>query len=202
MITRNDIHTLRLSFKGDRTYLHGTDIIPSLLGLSGPVLNLSVQIYKQTSHTLLARWVNEEELRDLRSSGALCVLMSYQAHNAGPLMIAVTEDLSEGVNSSRPYDEESVAQSWAMSGNVIKQEHPAAGTFFERVVALNKLLLNEIEGKAEWLFVSINLNYIPANSTSLSLELSRKIGQKAYQSTIVSDDEVIGSMVFTRRSPG
>jgi hypothetical protein len=118
------------------------------------------------------------------------------------MTIAVTEDLSEEINSSRPYDEAAVARSAIISGNIIKQEPQTTGTFFERVVALNKVLLNQIEGKAEWLFGSIDLAYIPANPTSISLELIRKIGEKAYQSTIFSDDEMIGSMVFTRRSSG
>ena len=128
--------------------------------------------------------------------------MLYRTEKRDSMTIAVTEDLSEGINSSRPYDEEAVAQFGMISGNIIKQKTHTIGTFFERVVALNKILLNQIEGKAQWLFGSIDLVYIPVNSTSLSLELVRKIGEKAYQSTIFSDDEMIGSMVFTRRSSG
>lgn len=193
-------HTLKLRFKGDRDYLHGTDIIPALLEISGEVSNLSVQIYRMTSHVLLARDVTAAELAELRKSGELCVLMSYEQVAGGHAMIAVTEDRSRKVTASRPYDEAAVVRTSTRDGNRISQGTSPTGTLLERIVALNKRLLNELEGKTDWLFCGLELSRIPAASAPLSIVVTANIGRGTYKSAIQADGVAIGTLIFARRS--
>lgn len=193
-------HTLDLQFKGDRDYLHGTDIIPALLEIVGPVTNLSVQINRMTSHVLVAREVTAARVTELRRKGELSVLMSYERSAGGAAMIAVTEDRSRKVTASRPYDEAAVVRTATRDGNSIMQDASHIGTFFERVVALNKRLLNELEGKTDWLFCGLELTRIPAQSAPLSVTMTGSFGRGMYKSAIESDGMAVGTLVFARRS--
>lgn len=199
MVDQSTIHALDLSFKGDRDYLHGTDIIPSLLALTGPVSGLSVQIYRMTSHVLLARPVTTAELAALRKAGSLCVLMSYGRGDGDHAMIAVTEDRSRKVTTSRPYDEAAVVQTASRCGERISQGASQVGSLFERVVALNKRLLNELEGKSDWLFCSLELSRLPDRSVPLDIALTGTVGRGTYKSTIAADGAEVGTIVFARR---
>ena len=191
-------YTLKLAFKGDRNYLHGTDIIPALLEITGPVSNLSVQIYRMTSHFLVAQHVTASRLAELRKSRKLCALMSYEQPTCSQAVIAVTEDMSKKVMSSRPYDEAAVVQSATRSGNEIRQGASQTGTFFERVVALNKRLLNELEGEFSWLFCGLELAQVPVQSAPLSIAMASNIGRRMYKSTIAANGTELGSIVFAR----
>jgi hypothetical protein len=192
-------YTLELAFKGDRNYLHGTDIIPALLEITGPASNLSVQIYRMTSHFLVARHVTAPQLAELRRSRELCALMSYDQPSCGQAMIAVTEDTSQKVLSSRPYDEAAVVRTATRAGDKISQGTSETGTFFERVVALNKRLLTELEGEPNWLFCGLELAQVPARSAPLSIVMTNNVGRGLYKSSIAANGAEIGSIVFARK---
>jgi hypothetical protein len=192
-------YTLKLTFKGDRHYLHGTDIIPALLEITGPASNLSVQIYRMTSHFLVAQHVTASQLTELRKSKKLCALMSYEHPTYSQAVIAVTEDMSQKVMSSRPYDEAAVVQTATRSGDKISQGASQTGTFFERVVALNKRLLTELEGEPNWLFCGLELAQVPARSAPLSIVMTNNVGRGLYKSSIAANGAEIGSIVFARK---
>ena len=68
---------LSLSFKGERTYLHGTDIFPSLLKITGPIKNLSIQFHKTTSKKLKLHFLKPSDVAEFRKCNDLCVLMIF-----------------------------------------------------------------------------------------------------------------------------
>ncbi len=197
----DESHRLRLSFKGDRNYLHGTDIVPAILELSGPARDVHVQIYKMTTHALTAHWIDEVKLSELRREKRLCILMSYSDVEGKPKFVGVTEDMTTGITESRPYDEARVVQSSVQDGHMISQSDGPTGTFFERIVALNKVLLNQLEGVSPWLFTGVELSRIPDDRTAISIELTNKIGQRLFKSSITADDEIVGSIMFSRKAP-
>jgi hypothetical protein len=191
-------HRLNLSFKGGRSYLHGTDIIPALLELAGPVQEFSVQIYRMTSHRLVAEVASEAEVAALRRARELCVLMTCRAPGGGPVMLAVTEDRSERIGASVPYDEAAVVRTATRQDNRMTQGESAVGSFFERVVALNKRLLNELEGKTDWLFCALELNAVPRASIPLTLAMEGSGGRGVYKSRITAGDTDIGTIMFAK----
>jgi hypothetical protein len=192
-------HVLNLTFKGDRDYLHGTDIVPALVAIAGQMRGLSVQIYRMTSHVLLAWQVTAAELEELRKSRELCVLMSYTRPAGEAAMIAVTEDRSRRVIAARPYDEAAVVRTAVRDGKRIRQDASRTGTFLERIVALNKRLLNELEGKSDWLFCGLELTRIPEPFVPLSIEMVSNVGTRMYKSAIEVSGLPVGTLVFAKR---
>lgn len=190
------VHVLDLRFKGDRDYLHGTDIIPALLQLAGPLQKLSVQIHRKTSNELSAQWVDELKLSQMRKAGDICVLMSYEMLDGCKKYIVVTEDLSTPVKDSQPYDEQKVVNAASIQKQTITQELYAAGTLIERMVALNKSLLTQLEGHSSWLFCGLELKNLPDETAPLAISLKNKFGRGLYKSVIVTNGEELGSLTF------
>lgn len=190
------VHILDLSFKGERDYLHGTDIIPALVELTGPAKNVIVQIHRKTSHQLSAQWVDELKLSQMRKEGNICVLMSYETLEGIKKYIVVTEDPSKPVKTSKPYDEEKVITSSKIQENSITQESYAVGSLIERIVALNKSLLTDLEGHASWLFCGIELKNLPDDRVPLEISFKNKFGRGLFKSIIVTKDEEIGCLTF------
>ena len=191
-------HRLDLPFKGGRSYLHGTDIIPALLEIAGPVRSFSVQIHRVTSHVLVAEAVSEAEVAALRRARTLCVLMSYETLDGDKAMLAVTEDPLQTPAASVPYDEAAVVRTATRCGDRIEQGGSSIGSLFERIVALNKRLLSELEGELPWLFCALELSDLPKDSTPLSLASEGRGGRGIYKSRVAADGVDIGTVIFAR----
>lgn len=195
-------HKLNLAYKGERDYLHGTDIIPVLFTLTGPVEQISIQIHRMMSRPLFAYVAEEAEIGQLRSTGKLCAVMVYVDSKEGRTFMVVTEDENSKIMERNPYDEKPVTTGFEVIGQKINQKIPGEGTFIERVVALNKILLNHVIGNNSWLFTRIDLNYAPLEPRSLSIELSRVMGGQSFKSVITGDGEQIGSIFFSKKGGG
>lgn len=195
------LHILDLNFKGERDYLHGTDIIPALVELTGPAQNLTVQIHRKTSHQLSAQWVDEIKLSQMRKKGDICVLMSYETLEGMKKYIVVTEDLSKPVKTSKPYDEKKVINLSTIQENCISQENYSTGTVIERIVALNKSLLTKLENHSSWLFCGIELKTLPDDRVPLEISFKNKFGRGLYKSIIVVEGQEIGCLTFVENNP-
>ena len=189
---------INLSFKGERDYLHGTDIFPSLLEITGEVKDISIQFHKLTSNVLRAQMVEESDISKLRSTGKLCALMSYKK-SSHQYFIALTET-TKSIISRYPYDEEQTTIGANIIGKEIIQNLYLAGSFIERTVALNKKLLNSVVNIHPWLFSRLDLKEAPVYPQSLSLRLTNEIGNRSFHSEITGDGLLLGKIYFSRRT--
>jgi len=189
---------LSLSFKGERTYLHGTDIFPSLLKITGPIKNLSIQFHKTTSKKLKLHFLKPSDVAEFRKCNDLCVLMIF-TRLGNREVISITETKKK-VSLRRPYDEERVTCDSKIEDKQIIQQNPISGNFAERVVALNKKLLNYEVKKQPWLFTQLDLEKAPVEPKELILKLERVIGSQVYQTLIHGDGNFLGKIRFSKNS--
>ena len=73
----SDCWELDLAYKGERNYLHGTDIAFELFRTVDVAHEISIQFHKVVEHPLVANYVSDSDLSSLRASSPLCVLMFY-----------------------------------------------------------------------------------------------------------------------------
>ena len=189
-------YLLNLPFKGERTYLHSTDIFPALLNITGPIENLSIQFHKLTSKRLKAQFIHASDVEQLRRSKDICILMIFSRLGSQEL-IAVNET-TEPVIDREPYKEELVTYGSTIKGKEISQNNPKSGSFIHRAVGLNKKLLNSIVGKHSWLITQLDLKKAPVEPDELTLRLERVIGNLIYQSVIVGNGKVLGKIIFSK----
>lgn len=190
---------LELSFKGERPYLQGPDIIHELSKHIGEAKNCMFQLHRMSSHVMTAYWVSEQEVAVIRRQGP-CVLAVYQINDPVKQYVVVTDDSSKTIDSRIPYDESCILQGSIIQDQTINQDSEKGGNFFERVVSLNKSLLNEIVENHPWVFSRIDLKKLPAEAKAMTVSLINNIGSHTYKSSIQADGELIGHLYFTRRS--
>lgn len=196
----NQLFPLPLFLKGERNYLQGADISAALVYMAGFVRNVTIQIHHMSSHILMAKYSTEAEIARLRSDNQLCAIMVYQDGTGERKLLAVTKDISRVVTQVLPYNESLVIDGCVISEQKVEQDVPGTGNFFERVVALNKYLLNNIVEKHPWVFSRIDLDHAPIETKKIAVLLKQQIGGHTYKSLIHTDDGAVGKIYFTRRS--
>ena len=189
-------YLLSLPFKGERTYLHSTDIFPALLNITGTVENLSIQFHKLTSKKLKAQFIYPADVEQLRKSKDICILMIFS--RLGSQEIIAVNETTELVIDREPYKEELVTYGSTIKDKEISQSNPKSGSFIQRAVGLNKKLLNSIAGKHSWLLTQLDLEKAPVEPDELTLKLERVIGNLIYQSVIVGNGKIIGKIIFSK----
>ena len=193
-------HPLTLPFKGTRDYLHGSDIVPALLALTGPVDKPSFLFHRMASRPLCARRVADAELPGLRASEALHVLMSCLDAEGHTVRVGVLPDTDAAAPIARiAYDEAAMVADARIDDRQITDPTPGRGSFAERVLALNKHLLNQTIGPAAWVFSRLDLARGPVAPGEIRVRLLRAIGTEVYQSGIAGDGQPLGTLFFTRR---
>ena len=114
-------------------------------------------------------------------------------------IIALSDDNSRHIYRRNPYNEEEVIENSSISNFEIRQQSNNKFNFFERIVALNKALLNEIFGMKNWLFVRLDINDCPEKVEHISILFIREVGGAIYKSDIVSSGVVLGCIYFSRK---
>ena len=188
---------LQTSFKGDRKYLHSTDIIISILHLIGRVNNFCFRMHKITSKKLYMHFVDYEELNEYRSQNVLVALMTC-IKDGKSLNIVFTET-NQQVTDHYPYNEKKVTSGYLIHDNTITQQSNNTGNFIERIVGLNKTLLNERVENNPWLFSRIDLQIAPFDCKSIEISYLREIGKHTYLSKLICDQKIAGKIFFSKK---
>jgi hypothetical protein len=190
---------LDLSFKGDRNYLHGTDIIQGLFATKLKLFDISIQFHKMSKYQLEANYVNSDDLPALRESKNLCAIMFFTNDNGEKKIVVMIENNNHKIYKSYPYNESEVIENSILKNKKISQMAKNQYSFIERVVALNKELLNNIVAWQEWLFVRIDLLEPPSEKEHISIKCVREVGGSMYKSSISSNSHLLGYIFFSRR---
>ena len=195
----NKIYPLNLSFKGNRQYIHSTDIIPALFGQISDIKNdISIQFHKISCHPLIAFYVDNRMLSELKKSGELCALLSYNSEDhSSKLIIAITE-VKWLTPQRKDYDEDQITYGYKIIDQEILQPVSLAGNFYERVVALYKELLNKVISNEFWVLVRIDLLSNNINVNSISIRIHHNIGGELYKAHIDGDGSYLGSIYFAK----
>jgi hypothetical protein len=189
---------LDLAFKGERNYLHGTDIILGLFITIFKAKNISIQFHKMSKYQLIAEYVSTNDLSFLRKSNTLCALMFFTNNDGEKNIVALKENKNHKICKKNPYNESKVIENSIVVNNEISQKINNKFSFIERVVALNKELLNEIVTRQDWLFVRIDLLDSPSKKEHISIKCIREVGGSMYKSSITSCNELLGHIYFSR----
>lgn len=188
-------------FKGERLYVHGTDIFNSIIQhfdeerISKISLSIHAFIFNHNCKILVA-----DSLEDLLSEGEAkvrCNLVSGRNSK----YIAIREEAQK--YSEAPirieYDEGSVISKCKLHQNEIVIHKKSPYTFIETVVAMNKYLLKNLfpDKSIKWVFTKIDL--IPyCNSTNhIKIKFVRNLNFKLTKSEIYFRQDNIGSIYFS-----
>jgi hypothetical protein len=196
-------YPLELPFRGERTYLHGTDLyqaITAALGSALPAGPVSL-----TFHSLLKNQpdlvCSAESLRHLREEPAF--RGELQLGSGAETVHAALMESARPVERRKACNEDEVAAAAVVdeAARSAVLRAPSIGTAIEQVVFLNKhlhlRLLPHLSTK--WLFARLELAApLPAEPpASLRIELKQVLGNRFTRCDIFRDDRKSGSISFS-----
>jgi len=184
---------LNFCFKGNRTYIHGTDIMTSLLEcfVDKEIRDIDVKFHGVSETNL---WlIDGDELTDAKVNISLLVDGEEQ------LFQMIESD--EEVDCRYAYDEDALLRHCQIDSDK-KQVHLSAITgysFYENFVAMNKHLLQSLypEAEGKWYFTRIEQAKLVSAEALITVKLIKNFNFRLTKSEVLLDGEKVGSVYFT-----
>lgn len=202
------VDDLGLRFKGERQYIHGTDIIGAILDITSTKFNSYPDELSGSFHGLLQKQGSAR----VYSEDYVVEPIDYQAQfkfvikgKRYRIEIFATD---MNVVLSYPYYESDVLCGSSINGKTISMAHKEKYTYIEQIVALTKKLHHEVylNVKDKWLFSKIKLNSHTApndyQEKKIAIKALKNMGNKLSQCAIMVDDFSIGQIYFTAMKQG
>jgi hypothetical protein len=183
---------LDLPFKGNRDYVHGTDLFDSLVARTAPAAAVSLRIHRMM-HGLVR--VDPWEAGD--EPGA--ALFFYADESGGSRALAMHDSPRADKARRIPFDEAAIAARHVLHDQRIEMAHRDDATFIERWIVLNKLLHQHLfaAGHGRWIFTRIDVSALPATIGRTALVFRSRVGTRLTRVGIEADGRAIGDMYFS-----
>jgi len=190
---------LEFEFKGERDYVHGTDMVNKFLNLFQNADSLSIKIRKITTENLyLVKEINDSKL-------VASLVLNSGENNSEKFYLVESGTEAKG---RYPYNEEELVESAQidLDSETVEMKTDNSYTLVENIVALHKKLVTKaISSDVKWLFVELKLNLIPKKmekNDSLSINIEKKLGVKLVESGILFNNKNIGFIRFSSINKG
>jgi hypothetical protein len=185
-----------MTFKGERDYVTGADIVALAVERARPKGPWRIDFREPVTHDLTGTWASREGLTYLRQRGIADVVLTCTEDGAERYFV-FGQDRGRPVTDRIPYDEDAVLAGAVIDGDAISQEG-GAGTIYDRVVALNKRLLDEtVERHPWWKFTRLECDRVPRDVRSITILRTANMGALVH-SEIEADGKYLGMIDFMR----
>ncbi len=184
---------LNFCFKGNRTYVHGTDIVAGLFKTFAnadlSAIDLKFNGIAHTNLDLIAGTDSSEAKVNIRwqESGQE---KHYQLIENG-----------EPIECRYEYDESSIIEKAVLNtdNQLIKLSQNTGYTLCENFVALNKHLLQSLfpNEQGKWYFTRLEQIKLISDDALIEVKMIKNFNFRLTKSDILLDNEVIGSVYFT-----
>jgi hypothetical protein len=194
-------YRLDIGFKGNRNYLHGTDLFDAMVALNGEASGSAISDIRMSFYRPITHRVEAVRARPGSAASSHPAAMFELKIDGAPVIWALQEKAGQAVEGRRPYDEDAVAAGSRVEDRAIAQAKPTPYTFIERVVALNKRLLDALQGgrKVSWWFARLELGRLPPAAPALRLGVETELGGRLVRSSIAVDGAPAGSIYFSEK---
>lgn len=184
---------LRFRFKGNRNYVHGTDILNALLQAykNTKLENIDVRFNGVVTSNLL--------LIPKDTQGDVKVHIRWD-ENGKEYQYKLIED-ADPVEERYEYDEQTVVDraSLDLNDKTARLIRKTPYTFCENLVAINKFLLQSLfhEENGKWYFTRLELDRIISDEELFHIRLVKNLGFRLTKSEIYIGDKKIGNIYFS-----
>jgi hypothetical protein len=193
---------LDLCYKGERDYVHGTDIFDACMKLllpdAGIIQNIDMSLHKIMRNQLCIVTKNQASVQE-----NFPAIFSYS--EGGTLNASYLKETEKGISCRYKYDEESVTEKAVMDLKMktISLVDSDKFSLIEKIVAMNKKMLKSIfpDRKGKWFFTRIKLRDVSSFNDgdvhSIDIGLMRNLDFRLTDSIIRINDKVTGNIYFT-----
>jgi hypothetical protein len=201
------IKSINFKYKGDRNYVHGTDIFSEITsfveneyGALCDKINIDMSI-----HSIIKNCMDMYDFTDSSNHDKCNVVFNLNCNNNFNKRLVLIEN-EESVRERYEYHEEEIIANAKIEkeNKRIWIDDPDKYSFIENSVALNKGLLNSLYDsnlKGKWYFTRIRLkdfNFSSIKSfTSLQIEFKKNLHFRITDSVIFLNGKNIGNIYFS-----
>jgi len=195
--------SLRLAYKGDRDYLHGTDIYNALTriiggGNPGIVFNsIKMSFHKVTRNQCKLTYGDHSLLKQMPKD----INVEVRFISPSSDTIGWLTETAEPVVDRIPYHEEDIVKKTSIDGKLIAINGEVKFTPIEILVAMTKhlhMMLYPVN-VGRWFFTRLDLNRLLtiSDASKLSLEIDKNLNNRLTKGSIHSGEEMLGHIYFS-----
>ncbi len=192
--------TLKLRFKGDRRYVHGSDVFNAIdrviLGHDSSAFVAQLAFRRFARHDCELRWKQPPPADSVFAQGRVNV-----AGNLQPFWVVET---TAEVGARYEFDEDGLLSASVVNGDAIELPEPTRHSTIEEVIALTKrlnyALTPDVDGK--WVFGELKLNRsFPDDYRVIRIVRVNEMGGRFSVNRISIDGDAIGDIRFIVGKP-
>lgn len=194
---------LRLPYKGDRDYLHGTDIYNAVTCIisgstPGTVFNrIKMAFHKVARNQCKLTYGNHSVLQQMpKELNAEVSFIAPSSHLIGWLV-----ETDEPVIERIAYPEEDIVKKTSIEGKVITIMGEVQFTPIEILVAMTKRLHMKLYPikVGRWFFTRLDLNRLLtiSDASKLKVEIDKNLNNRLTKGSIHSGEEMLGYIYFS-----
>jgi len=194
---------LNLPYKGDRDYLHGTDMYAETVRvLNGVKPEALIGKCRMVIHNVAKRQCRllYTFLSDTAKRPENIIAEFNFISDTGNLMAWLVETL-EDITERIPYAESHITENCVLSEQSVKLICRSGFSAIEELVAMNKLLhvTRYPPGESRWYFTRMDLDrLLTANDVgNLQVKLQQNLNNRLTRSEVISHGQIIGHIYFS-----
>lgn len=196
---------LRLCFKGQRDYLHGTDMYEAVHTVvqgrwKHPCEGFELSIRRLSKRQPDLYWIEGEPIPSRPQDAVAAYSIAGTARKAGGWL---TESERE-VDCRKPFDEDRISRSCRFAGDRVTIRDDGGFLPIELAVIMNKQLHQRLlpVPTGRWMFTRLVLRrFLPPRIEALAISLRENLHGRLTRSDIDLDSDNIGSIYFSLVKP-
>lgn len=194
------IHNFILPFKGNRNYIHGTDIFNEMIKLfiNKKLTDFQFTIHKMSMNNKGAIYFTTslEEFKSITQPLHITASLDVDSKKYWIAFLFEEEQLEK--TDRIPYDEQALIEKCHVSEERISLREISPYTFIETIVCMQKKLLQTLfPNKDKWLFTKIILTEYTANYKNVAILFRKNFNFKLVKSDIFINDTLAGEIYFS-----
>ena len=194
---------LNLHFKGQRTYITGADIAQGMLNHIGVCSKLRIEFHHMAACALDMREVLADQLPALKhKDDVYALLAATDADGVQRYWLAQAQAQAQTQEAQvlrLDYDESVFTRHALLEDQLIHADAASMqASPVDALVALNKYLLNQCVEVHPWIFVRLDMQHWPFDSSGVQLQLTGQASHGIHKTSILSHGTVVGHIYFTR----
>jgi hypothetical protein len=201
-MSENNVKSISQVFelKGDREYVHGTDIFNQLIANVSPdaneIADLEITFSRRLENTACI-WRFATASSALDTISAPC--RGKISLNGVMYFFTLAPQKEQGVRHRINYDEEDITSNSRTTPSTAVVQVNRRYTFIENLVALTKHFHYRYYAlcRKQWMFGKIELMSVPVDIESIEIRLDRIVPNRLSKLQIVADDGEVGLIFFT-----
>ena len=194
---------LRLCFKGERTYLHATDLYEALVGAVQSEFGIQIDGFQMSIRRFFSRqpdlyWTDSpgESARPVNAVG------EWSVAGQGQELRGWVVESGRPVDCRLPFDEDRIARHASIQGKTALIDGPLEFLPIELIISMTKHLHDSLLPACgrRWVFTKLDLRRLlrPVDSARLQITLEETLHGRLTRSQIAVAGEPVGKLFFSQ----